>query len=266
MEQSDLGHFWGTARAVAAPDFRALFEALPGFYLVLDPGFTIVAVSDAYCRITMTVREEIVGRHVFDVFPDNPADRGADGVSALRASLLNVLEHRRPDKMEILKWDIQRPPADGGGFEERYWSPFNTPVLGPDGYVRWIINSVEDVTEMMRLCEDEVTRRAFARELERTSMNRSRLPGAGFPEHDLPFARRRPRVGGRHAKQKGRGGEPRPFAFQRKETYAFSNMRLAARHSASRRRRRREGRDSGNFRHGLRQCLVGVPTWHTTKS
>jgi PAS domain-containing protein len=29
-------------------DFRALFEAVPGLYLVLRPDFTIVAVSDAY--------------------------------------------------------------------------------------------------------------------------------------------------------------------------------------------------------------------------
>jgi PAS domain-containing protein len=29
------------------PDFRALFEAAPGLYLVLDPDLRIIAVSDA---------------------------------------------------------------------------------------------------------------------------------------------------------------------------------------------------------------------------
>jgi serine phosphatase RsbU (regulator of sigma subunit) len=33
-----------------------------------------------------------------------------------------------------------------GVFEERWWSPINTPVLGPDGQVAWIIHRVEDVT------------------------------------------------------------------------------------------------------------------------
>ena len=66
--------------------FRALFESLPGLYIVLTPDLKIVAVSDAYLKATMTKREEILGRGLFDVFPDNPADPAADGVSNLRAS------------------------------------------------------------------------------------------------------------------------------------------------------------------------------------
>jgi hypothetical protein len=34
----------------ALPDFRALFEATPGCYLILTPDLTIVAVSDACAR------------------------------------------------------------------------------------------------------------------------------------------------------------------------------------------------------------------------
>ena len=49
-------------------DFRALFEAAPGMYLVLSPELHILAVSDAYLRATMTVRGGIVGRHLFDVW------------------------------------------------------------------------------------------------------------------------------------------------------------------------------------------------------
>ncbi|WP_439628190.1 PAS domain-containing protein, partial [Gemmata sp.] len=67
------------------PDFRALFEAAPGAYLVLDRDFTIVAASDAYLRATRTERHRIVGRDVFDVFPDNPVDPSATGVRNLRA-------------------------------------------------------------------------------------------------------------------------------------------------------------------------------------
>lgn len=55
-----------------APDFQALFESAPGLYLVLTPALTIVAVSDAYLKATMTKREEILGRRLFEVFPDNP--------------------------------------------------------------------------------------------------------------------------------------------------------------------------------------------------
>ena len=73
-----------------ASDFRALFEGSPNLYLVLDPLFKIVAVNDAYCQATMTNRKTILGRDIFDVFPDNPADLAATGVSNLRASLERV--------------------------------------------------------------------------------------------------------------------------------------------------------------------------------
>ena len=55
------------------PDFRVLFESAPGLYLVLTDQFRIAAASDAYLRATMTRREDLVGRSIFDAFPANPA-------------------------------------------------------------------------------------------------------------------------------------------------------------------------------------------------
>ncbi|MGO8886790.1 MAG: PAS domain-containing protein [Streptosporangiaceae bacterium] len=69
------------------PDFRALVEAAPGSYLVLDLSLRVLAVSDAYLRATMTERAAILGRDIFDVFPDNPADPETAGVRNLQASL-----------------------------------------------------------------------------------------------------------------------------------------------------------------------------------
>jgi len=131
-------------------DFESLFQAAPGSYLVLDPDLVIVAVSDAYLRDTMTVRERIVGRELFGVFPDNPDDPEATGESNLRASLDRVRRDHVPDTMALQQYDIRRPEADGGGFEVRFWSPVNSPVLEPDGDLAFIIHSVADVTELVR--------------------------------------------------------------------------------------------------------------------
>jgi two-component system, sensor histidine kinase and response regulator len=133
------------------PDFRKLFESAPGLYLVLTTDLTIVAVSDAYLRATLTRRQEILGRALFEVFPENPDDRTATGVHNLRASFQRVLRDRISDAMPVLKYDIQRPASEGGGFEERFWSPVNFPVLDDAGEVTHIINRVEDVTESVRL-------------------------------------------------------------------------------------------------------------------
>jgi PAS domain S-box-containing protein len=136
------------------PDFQALFESAPGLYLVLTPALTIVAVSEAYLKATMTRREKILGRNLFDVFPDNPNDPTSSGVSNLSASLKRALENRAPDAMAVQKYDIRRPESEGGGFEERYWSPVNSPVLGTKGEVAYIIHRVEDVTQRKRAEEE----------------------------------------------------------------------------------------------------------------
>ncbi len=135
----------------ASPDFQALFEGAPNLYLVLTPDLKIAAVSDAYCRATMTTRDGILGLGIFDAFPDNPADTTATGAGNLRSSLDRVRQFRRPDAMAVQKYDIPRPASEGGGFEERYWSPLNTPVLDGHGEVAWIIHRVEDVTELVQL-------------------------------------------------------------------------------------------------------------------
>jgi PAS domain S-box-containing protein len=130
------------------PDYGAVFESVPASYLLLDADLTIVAVSEAYLAATMTTRSALVGRPLFSAFPDNPHDPAADGVRNLRASLERVLAHRRPDRMPLQRYDIARPD---GVFEERWWSPLNTPVLGPGDEVRHILHWVEDVTELVHL-------------------------------------------------------------------------------------------------------------------
>jgi light-regulated signal transduction histidine kinase (bacteriophytochrome) len=45
-----------------------------------------------------------------------------------------------------------------GSFEERFWSPINIPLLDNEGQVSYIIHRVEDVTQFIRLKEDEAER------------------------------------------------------------------------------------------------------------
>ncbi len=147
------------------PDFRALFESAPGLYLVLTPDFKIVAASDAYLRATMTRREAVLGRGIFEVFPDNPDDPHASGVRNLSASLERVLRNKAPDVMAVQKYDIRRPDTEGGGFEERHWSPVNSPTLGANKEVAYIIHRVEDVTEFVRLRQRGIEQDKLAQEM-----------------------------------------------------------------------------------------------------
>lgn len=147
-------------------DFVALFNEAPGRYMVLDPHFTIIAVSDAYAAATNTKRENIVGKWLFQVFPDNPNDPTADGVANLRASLERVLATKASDRMPIQKYDIRLP--DGcDQFEMRYWRPANKPVLDEHGEVKCIIHWADDVTDLITLRENSKREKAeFGEQLE----------------------------------------------------------------------------------------------------
>ncbi len=145
------------------PHFRNLFESAPNPYLVLDRDLKIVAVNDCYLNATLTKRSEILGRGIFDVFPDNPDDLEATGVGNLRASLERVLQSNAADAMAVQKYDI---PSPEGGFEEKFWSPLNTPVFDDQGKLSYIIHRVEDVTEFIKLKQKGTEQHKLTEELK----------------------------------------------------------------------------------------------------
>jgi PAS domain S-box-containing protein len=138
---------------MAEPNYENVFKNLPGSFLVLEPSLRIVAASDAYLKATSSVRSDLVGHFLFDVFPRNRDYPSADSVRETRASIERVLQGRVADSMAVQRDDVRRPESGRGGFETQYWSSSNSPVLGPDGSVTYIIHSVENVTELVVLKE-----------------------------------------------------------------------------------------------------------------
>jgi len=139
----------------AEPDYRLLFQAAPGAYLVLaaEPVFPIVAVSDRYLANTRREREEICGRGVFEVFPDNPTGSEGPSARAVKNSLERVIRTGRPHEMPVLRYDLRNPETEGNGWEERYWKTVNSPVMGADGTVAYILHHAEDITQRITLEE-----------------------------------------------------------------------------------------------------------------
>ena len=77
------------------PDFKALFESSPGLYMAVTPDLRIVAASDAYLRATMTKREDILGRDLFEVLPDNTgrSERGPKPPRLAAGTTLEFAQH-----------------------------------------------------------------------------------------------------------------------------------------------------------------------------
>ncbi|MFE0516192.1 PP2C family protein-serine/threonine phosphatase [Streptomyces sp. NPDC058964] len=184
-------------------DYSAVFQALPGMVALLTPELVYADANEDFLRMSGRKREDVVGRYLFDVFPDNPNDGTASGMRSLKASLLRVLATGERDTMALERYDVEvreRP----GHWEERYWSPVNAPVLGPDGEVVLLVHRVEEVTELIRaranadgdrsqVLEAELYRRA--RELQelnerlRQAHAREREVGIALQEAMLPARR-----------------------------------------------------------------------------
>ncbi|MGE4407354.1 ATP-binding protein [Pseudomonas sp.] len=135
-------------RIIVTRDLQAIIDALPGIYLVVtaDEAYTMVAVSEERLRVTMTRRDEVIGKRLFEVYTDDPSNPDAQGVAALRTSLEQVIASGRTQRMSNVRYSLQRPDEDG--FAEHCWDVINAPVFGPDGKVRYIIHRAEDVTQL----------------------------------------------------------------------------------------------------------------------
>ncbi|KOU63567.1 protein phosphatase [Streptomyces sp. MMG1533] len=149
----------------SAIDYAAVFQALPGMVAVLTPDLVYADVNEEFLRTAGRKREQMIGKHLFDVFPDNPNDPAATGMRNLEASLQRVLATGERDAMALQRYDVEDPERPGH-WQERYWSPCNAPVLGPDGEVLLLVHRVEEVTELIRARGGRSTGRAQVLEAE----------------------------------------------------------------------------------------------------
>jgi len=127
-------------------DFDELFDVLPSPHMVLDRDYCYVAVNKAYEQVVMRCRDDLIGRNLFDLFPN-------DGESGrrLRDSFDRVFETGDSDTLAYIPYDIPRPPEKGGGMEQRYWTAVHTPVFGGDGADTLLMQNTVDVTDIVRL-------------------------------------------------------------------------------------------------------------------
>ena len=133
-----------------AIDYEAVFQALPGMVALLTPELVYADANEDFQRLSGRTREQLVGQYIFDVFPENPNDPAAAGMRDVQASMLRVVASGERDAMALQRYDVEDPLCPGH-WEERYWSPINAPVRGPDGKVRFVLHRVEEVTELIHL-------------------------------------------------------------------------------------------------------------------
>jgi signal transduction histidine kinase/DNA-binding response OmpR family regulator len=144
--------------ALPCLDWREVFHSAPCRILLLAsdaPRFTILGGTDEYFRTAGVSREDAVGMALHERFPDNPSNDSRCGFNNLQQSLARVIETRKIDVMAVQRYDIPRSVELGGGWEQRYWSPVNKPILDQHGLALLILHRVEDVTSFVNNSQAE---------------------------------------------------------------------------------------------------------------
>ncbi|MBB3998112.1 sensor histidine kinase [Aureimonas pseudogalii] len=142
--------------------FHQLFSALPSPHMIVDRDLIFSAVNRAYEEVTMQTGENLVGRNLFDAFPN-------DGESGrrVRSSLDRVFQTAEPDTLAYVEYEIPIAGDPKGGFETRYWTAVHTPLLDERGEVAFVLQNTVDITEMVRLrAAASLPFQAFPGELE----------------------------------------------------------------------------------------------------
>ena len=140
-------------------DLQTTFEAIPGNHVILlanAPTFTIVGATDAFLKTSYNTRENILGKPLFEAFPENTTNEKATGVLNIRSSLEYVIASKETHQMANQRYDIVNPQT--GSFELKVWAASNKPVLNAEGAVQYIIHTTEDITERVRLQEENTLR------------------------------------------------------------------------------------------------------------
>ncbi len=152
--------FGGKGAAPISIDFESLFASSPNPYVVLDSSLRLVWMNEAYLRVTMRTRGELLGQRMFDAFPSDPR---SESYRLLKGSLDRVLATGETDELALVRYDIRN--ADGT-MDIRFWSATHTPLRDATGAVAWILQHTVDVTELedLRRLRDEmgVVQRASA--------------------------------------------------------------------------------------------------------
>lgn len=130
-------------RALAIAQFRKDFGDATRIAALIDPapGLAYVDVNPAYEKSLGVARDDLVGRGLFQLFPDNPDDSAADGVYNVYKSLRQVAETARPHDMEVQRYDVA---GEDGVFVQRYWRISNAPILNEEGRLVLILNTAEE--------------------------------------------------------------------------------------------------------------------------
>ncbi len=165
----------------STPDFRALFESLPGCCVGVARDLKVVAVSDGWLAFTKTSRPEVVGRSLLEAY-EGRAEKGiTEFVNILGASLSNVFHCGVPESLTA-HWEGF--PFEGHG--ARVWKSEQAPVFGAGGEVMYVVHQLREEERDSGAATESDTQKQLRELKERLEQSNEELRSLSYSvSHDL---------------------------------------------------------------------------------
>jgi two-component system CheB/CheR fusion protein len=124
--------------------FQLLFQKSPGTVLLKadPPRFTILAASDDFLRINAVKASDVIGLGFFEAFPEN--NNGLHGDVSAFEGFMNVIRNKQKVYIPFLRYDVLNHETND--YCPHYWRCTNSPILGADNKVEYILKTIIDIT------------------------------------------------------------------------------------------------------------------------
>ncbi len=126
------------------PYHQKIFENLPFPCLLFEKrgeNFIIKESNTLYCRVTNSNEEELKGKLIEQVFPQNSFSLG---LNEIIESFKIAFKSQQPHKIDVLRYDLYDKENDSN--LEKYWEIENIPLLDENHESEYILTVVKDIS------------------------------------------------------------------------------------------------------------------------
>jgi len=127
--------------------YKNIFKDLPFSCILfekINEEFFIKDANTYYCKLTNTTAENLKGKIISEVFPENP---NSPNLNRVLESLKYAYNNKKPHKIKALRYDLYDNQNDL--YKTRYWETENIPIFDDVNNTYYILNIVKDVTALI---------------------------------------------------------------------------------------------------------------------
>ncbi|MGV3510351.1 MAG: PAS domain S-box protein, partial [Sphingobacteriaceae bacterium] len=152
-------HLYENIGMPSLENILSVFNSSPIACLILFPDapkYTVAGVNQAFLQSVGVSRGDIIGKGVFEAFIENRDDTASKSGQVVLKSLEQALYLKKAHKVRRQRYDTQINGSEE--FDVRYWNWDTYPVLDENNEVQFIIHNPEEVTDRIKLINDEKER------------------------------------------------------------------------------------------------------------